>query len=74
MKLYPCEGSQYLSEDQFHKGIKGNVSLFELNTEEVVKMLEGQLMPNPLSIMASVLVITFVGKKKLTENWLKSTF
>jgi hypothetical protein len=74
VKLYPCEGSQHLSEDQFHRGIKGNVSLYELNTEEIVKMLEGQLMPNPSALLASVLAITFVGSKKLSKDWLKSTF
>src|ERR1700679_111260 len=57
-------------------GIKGNVSLYELNTEEVVKMLKGQLMPKPslLSVLASVLAITFVGSRKLSKNWLKSKF
>ena len=36
----------------------------QTSTEEVVKMLEGQLMPNPSSNFASVLAITFVESKK----------
>ena len=33
VKLYPCEGGMHLSQDQLHRGIKGNVSLYELNSE-----------------------------------------
>lgn len=72
-KLYPRDGRQ-LSPDQLQRGMKGNVSLFELNTEDVVKMLEGQLMPNLASTLASVLAITFVGSHSLSKDWLQSTF
>lgn len=68
-KLYPQDGHQ-LSPDQLQKEMKGNISLFNLNTEDVVKMLQGQLMPN----LASMLAITFVGSHSLSKDWLKSTF
>lgn len=54
--------------------MKGNVGLYELNTKEIVKMLEGQLMPNPASTLASMLAITYVGSLTLPKDWLKSTF
>jgi hypothetical protein len=72
-KLYPRDGGQ-LSPDQLQRGMKGNVSLYELNTKEVVRMLEGQMMPNPMSTLGSVLAITFVGSLILPKEWLKSTF
>jgi hypothetical protein len=72
-KLYPRGGCQ-LSPDQMQRGMKGNVSLYELNTSDVVRMLEGQIMPNPASTLASVLAITFVGSMSLPKDWLKSTF
>jgi hypothetical protein len=72
-KLYPKEGNQ-LPPDRLQRGMKGNVSLYELNTNDVVKMLEGQLMPNRTSTLASVLAITFVGSMTLPKDWLKSTF
>jgi hypothetical protein len=72
-KLYPREGGQMPSES-LQRGMKGNISLYELNTKDVVKMLDGQMMPNAVSTLASVLAITFVGSKVLPKDWLKSTF
>lgn len=56
------------------RGMKGNVSLYELNMKEVGRMLEGQIMPNPVSTLVSMLAITFVGLESLSRDWLKSTF
>ena len=72
-KLYPRGGCQ-LSPDQLQRGMKGNVSLYQLNTSDVVRMLEGQIMPNPALMLASVLAITFVGSMSLPKDWLKWTF
>jgi hypothetical protein len=51
----------------------GNISLYELNTDAVVQMLEGQLMPHKGATLTSVIAVTFVGSK-VFKNWLKSTF
>jgi hypothetical protein len=72
-KLYP-RGGCHLSPEVLQRGMKGNVSLYELNTKDVVRMLEGQVMPNPAASLASVLAITFVGSTALPKDWLKSTF
>ena len=72
-KLYP-RGGGYLSSDVLQSGMKGNVSLYELNTQDVVRMLEGQMMPNLTSTLASVLAITCVGTRTMPKDWLKSTF
>jgi hypothetical protein len=72
-KLYPREAT-HMGVDQMQRGMKGNVSLYDVNTKEVVKMLEGQKMPNPTSTLASVVVVTVIGSKKLPKDWLKATF
>ena len=48
--------------------------LYNMNTDAIVAMLEGQLMPQPAMQLASVLAITYIGSKKLPKSWLKSTF
>jgi hypothetical protein len=72
-KLYPREAT-HVGVEQLQRGMKGNVSLFDVNTKEVVKMLEGQKMPNPTATLASVLVVTVIGSKTLPKHWMKSTF
>ena len=72
-KLYPRDGG-HLGNEQMQRGMKGNVSLYDVNTKEVIRMLEGQKMPNPAASLASVLVVTFVGSMTLPKDWLKSTF
>jgi hypothetical protein len=37
-------------------------------------MLSGKLLPRPLSTLASVVAVTFIGTGKLPVHWLKSTF
>ena len=49
----------------------GNVSLFEMNMQEVVEMVAGQHMPSPVTTLASVIAITFLGSAKLPVDWLK---
>lgn len=73
-KLFPRDVNTHLSLDQLHMGMAGNASLFELNTQEVIEMLKGQLMPSPVRTLASVVAITFVGSRKLPVDWLKKTF
>ena len=73
-KLYPRDYDSHLPLDQLYTGMAGNASLFELNTQEVVEMIEGQKMPSSASTLASVIAITFVGTQKLPVDWLKKTF
>jgi hypothetical protein len=73
-KLFPRDVNTHLSLDQLHMGMAGNATLFELNTQEVIEMLEGQRMPSPVRTLASVVAITFVGSRKLPVDWLKKTF
>lgn len=73
VKLYPRHG-RGVNPSHLQRGMTGNVTLYDLNTHDVVKMLEGQLLPQRAGVLASVLAITYVGTKKMPKNWLKSTF
>ena len=44
------------------------MSLFKLNTQEVVEMLNGQWMPSPVQSLTSVIAITFVKQSKITKG------
>jgi hypothetical protein len=37
-------------------------------------MVRGQKMPSPVASLASVISITFIGKKQLPSDWMKKTF
>ena len=73
IKLYLKNGDR-ANPAHLQSAIAGNVSLYGMDTQNIVNMLEGQIMPQSVSILASVLAITFIGSKKLPKDWLKSTF
>ena len=72
-KLFPKAGGPR-DPNFMQSGMAGNVTTYALNTPMVVDMLEGRLLPRRLSILASVLSVTFVGMGRLPKRWLKSTF
>jgi hypothetical protein len=63
-KLYPCNYDGRLPTDHLYNSMAGNASLFELNTQEVVKMLRGQNMHSSMASLASIIAITFIGKRQ----------
>lgn len=74
-KLYPKNAAGGGSHPaHLQRSMAGNVTCYELNTGSVVDMLEGNLMPRPASVLASVLAVTFVGSKTLPKKWLRQTF
>lgn len=72
-KLFPKNGSGG-DPDTLQRGIVGNVTTYALNTGDVVKMLEGNLLPRPPELLASVIAVSFIGLGKLPKKWLKGTF
>ncbi|KAF8119738.1 hypothetical protein EV363DRAFT_1147865, partial [Boletus edulis] len=73
VKLYPRNG-HVSNPEHLQRGMMGNVTLYNMNTDKVVEMLEGQLLPQPAIQLSSVLAVTYIGSKKLPKTWLKSTF
>lgn len=73
-KLYPRDYDGRLPSNQMYNRMAGNASLFELNTQEIVKMLRGQKLPSPVASLASIVAMTFIGSKQLPMDWVKKTF
>ena len=73
VKLYPRDGHVSNTAHLQH-GIIGNVTLYNMNMDAVSSMLEGQLLLHPAIQLSSVLVVTYIGLKKLPKSWLKATF
>lgn len=74
MKLFPKDRRGGFDPSCLQSALKGNVTTFELNTERVVAMVEGQLMPQPGVVLSKVLSVTYVDAGPLPKKWLRSTF
>lgn len=73
-KLYPKSTGYAHEPATLQRGMRGNVSTYDLNVNAVTEMLEGKLMPRPLTILSSLISVTYIGHGKLPKNWLRSTF
>lgn len=73
-KLYPKLTSHGQGPATLQRGMRGNVSTYDLNVNAVTNMLGGKLMPRPLTILSSLIAVTYIGVGKLPKNWLHSTF
>jgi len=73
-KLYPKSIGYTPEPATLQRGMRGNVSSYDLNVDAVASMLEGKLMPRPLVILSSLISVTYIGIGKLPKNWLRSTF
>lgn len=71
-KLFPKSGAGPV--DGLQRGIRGNVSTYELNTDAVAAMVEGELMPRPPAVLSSLIAITYIGIGRIPKNWIHSTF
>ncbi|KAH9001655.1 hypothetical protein EDB92DRAFT_1788433 [Lactarius akahatsu] len=71
VKLYPKKkGARSWATTGLQSGLRGNVSSYRLNTQDVVHMTDGQLMPPSSSILAATIGVTFVGPKNLPQKTL----
>jgi hypothetical protein len=55
-----------------NSGVRGNVSTYQLNTPDVARMIEGDLMPHKPAILAAMVAITIIGPSKLPVKSLPS--
>jgi len=72
-KLFPKQQGAARHET-LQRAMRGNVSTYELNMDAIASMLEGKLMPGPPSILASLILVTFVAVHDLPWKWIHSTF
>ncbi|KAJ3521770.1 hypothetical protein NMY22_g12176 [Coprinellus aureogranulatus] len=74
VKLYPCGRRTYnTAQDRLHSALKGNVSTYKLDQQQVSDML-GLTMPPPVRILSSTIAITFVGPNNIPKKHLEGPF
>lgn len=73
-KLYPKDLSFRPDSASLQRGLRGNVTTYELDVEGVAAMIQGRLMPRPVSVLSSVISITFIGRGTLPRHCLRSVF
>jgi len=71
-KLFPKSGGGLAAGLQ--RGMRGNVSTYELNVDAMAAMVEGKLMPRPPAVLSSLIAITYIGAGRIPKNWIHSTF
>ena len=74
IKLFPKKVGGHRGQANLQRGMQGNVSSYELNMDSVTSMLEGNLMPCPPEILASIITITFIRVGNLPKRSLWNTF
>ena len=57
--LFPRLGGG--ATDGLQRGMRGNVSTYELNVHAMIGMVEGKLMPHPLAVLSSLIAIMYIG-------------
>ncbi|KAH9014179.1 hypothetical protein EDB83DRAFT_2193273, partial [Lactarius deliciosus] len=69
VKLYPKKkGARSWGTKNLQSGLRGNVSTYRLNTEDIAKMTDAQIMPPRSSILAATIGVTFVGPRNVPEK------
>ena len=52
--------------------LRGNVSTYRLNTDDIVKMTDSQIMPPSSSILAATIGVTFIGPRNMPQRTMPS--
>jgi hypothetical protein len=69
VKLFPRQkGASHWSSSGLHSGVKGNVSTYKLNVEEIMDIVDPRIMPPPTKILASIIGVIIVGPKNMLER------
>lgn len=72
-KLFPKGGGRREAAT-LQRGMRGTVSTYDLDVQGIASMLTGNLLPRPLSILASLISITFIGLGDLEKKWIRTMF
>jgi hypothetical protein len=73
-KLFPKDIHARPDASTLQRGMQETVSTCDLDMEGAELMVQGDLLPQPTSILPSVISVTFIGKGKLPKHWLQATF
>jgi len=75
VKLYHKQrGSHNWDRSQMHSGLQGNVSMYHLDLAQVAGMIDGRLMPPPVTILSATIGVTFVTPKNTPERTMPNMF
>ncbi|KAG9310661.1 hypothetical protein JVU11DRAFT_9247 [Chiua virens] len=69
VKLYPKNrGAQSWDPATLNQGLRGNVSSYRLNTQDIVSMVDGRFLPPHPSILLATIGVTFVGPQNVPDR------
>ncbi|KAM6499337.1 hypothetical protein JOM56_004845, partial [Amanita muscaria] len=68
-KMHPKIG-RVNDPSSLQRGMVGNVTSFPLNVKDVVEMIDGRKLPQPMEILPALIAVTFVGAKQFCKKWL----
>ena len=68
VKLYPKKKGARNWASGLHSGLRGNVSTYCLNTDQIAHLSSSHVMPPSSAILASTIGVTFVGPKNLPQR------
>jgi len=73
LKLYPQQkGAKQWDSASLNSGVRGNVSTYQLNTPDIARMVEGNILPHRPALLAATIAITIIGPSKLPVKSLPS--
>ncbi|KIK13897.1 hypothetical protein PISMIDRAFT_17662 [Pisolithus microcarpus 441] len=73
-KLFPKRSGGVRQVSALQNAMRGNICTYDHNMDAILAMVHGNLMPQPPTILASLIAITFVGVGNLPKDWLRSMF
>ncbi|KAI5989034.1 hypothetical protein EDD15DRAFT_2171905, partial [Pisolithus albus] len=73
-KLFPKRSHGVRDVSALQRGMRGNVTTYELSIEGISDMVKGSLMPRPPAILASLITVSFIGVGTLPKKWIHAIF
>ena len=73
-KLYPKTLGHRVDDSMYQRGIRGNVTTYALDMNGMADMVMGRMLPQPRSILLSLISIVFIGRGKLPKSQLRHLF
>ena len=72
VKLYPKKkgARNWSSLSGLHSALRGNVSTYRLNTDQIAHLASGHIMPPSSTVLAATIGVTFVGPRNLPQRTL----
>ena len=73
-KLFPKDVNYRPDASTLQRGMRGTVSTYDLDMEGAASMIQGNLLPRSMTILPSIISVTFISRGELPKRWLQSTF